>query len=180
MDIESKLRGIARGERGAFAELYRAMQPSYIRYATGLLAGDREAAEDVVDEAFIAIWEQAGCFAGSGSAQGWMRRIVRNKAVDWLRKQREQSLSGQDQMEAFNRIPDTAPSPYAVAESNSSAQQLRLALDSLSLDHREAIWLCYFEEKSVAEIAEIADCPVNTVKTRLFHARKIMRDRVPA
>jgi RNA polymerase sigma-70 factor, ECF subfamily len=180
MDVESKLRGIARGERGAFSELYLGMQPTFIRYATGLLAGDREAAEDVVDEAFMAVWQQAGRFAGQGSAQGWMRRIVRNKAIDWLRKQREPMLSGSDQTDAFHCIPDSDPSPYDAAASNSEALHLKLALSKLSIEHREAIWLCYFEEKSVAEIAEIAGCPVNTVKTRLFHARQAMRKLVPA
>jgi RNA polymerase sigma-70 factor, ECF subfamily len=180
MDIEAKLHDVALGARGAFADLYRELQPNFIRYATGLLAGDRHAAEDVVDDAFIAIWEQASRYAGHGSAAGWMRRIVRNKAVDWLRKQREPSLMGSDQMEAHSRVPDSAPTPFEVAETNADARRLRLALYGLSIDHREVIWLCYFEDKSVAEIAEIAGCPQNTVKTRLFHARQAMRKLVPA
>jgi RNA polymerase sigma-70 factor, ECF subfamily len=175
MDIEMQIRGIAQGERGVFAELYRNQQPILIRYACGLLAGDREAAEDVVDEAFISVWQQAGRYTGQGSAIGWIRRIVRNKAVDWVRKQREVSMSGDAQIAVFNQIPDMAPSPHEVAERASDAGQLRSALSQLSVDHREAIWLCYFEDKSIAEIAEIADCPENTVKTRLFHARKAMR-----
>ncbi len=180
MDIENNLRRIARGERGAFTELYRATQPGFIRYATGLLAGDREAAEDVVDEAFLAIWKQASSFTGQGSAQGWMRRIVRNKAVDWLRKQKEKSMPGGDEIDAHLNMPDMSPSPYTIAERNSEAAYLKAAMNKLSVDHREVIWLCYFENKSVAEIAEVAGCPQNTVKTRLFHARKIMQNMVMA
>jgi RNA polymerase sigma-70 factor, ECF subfamily len=180
MDAESKIYAVSRGERDVFEELYRKMQPVFIRYATGLLAGDRDAAEDVVDEAFIAIWQNAGAYNGQGSAAGWMRRIVRNKAVDWVRKQRKISLPGEEQLAALNQIPDTSPSPYTTAESISQTDQMRAALNSLSMNHREVIWLCYFEEKSIAEIAKIAGCPQNTVKTRLYHARLAMRALVDA
>ena len=60
MDTETMLYDVARGNRKAFETLYRQQQPIMIRYATGLLAGDLAAAEDAVDEAFTAIWTQAG------------------------------------------------------------------------------------------------------------------------
>ena len=65
IDTEAYLRGIANGDRSAFSSLYRSWQPTLVRYATGLLSGDREAAEDVVDEALLAVWQQAGRFAGT-------------------------------------------------------------------------------------------------------------------
>ena len=63
-----------------------------------------------------------------------------------------------------------------IAEQQSVKTALIEALKSLSFDHREAILLCYFEELSVQEIAEVAGCPANTVKTWLFHARRALRD----
>jgi RNA polymerase sigma-70 factor, ECF subfamily len=178
MDIEAGLRGVARGERGALSDLYRHLQPPMIRYVLGLLARDRAIAEDVVNEAFVAVWQQAGHFSGTGSAIGWVRRIARNKAIDWLRKQREVCLSGDAQDALLNQIPDTAKSPLEVLESASDAHELRHALSQLSVEHREVVWLCYFEDKSVSEIALIVDCPENTVKTRLFYARKALRGYV--
>jgi RNA polymerase sigma-70 factor, ECF subfamily len=178
MDIEAGLLGVARGERGAFSDLYRQLQPPMIRYVLGLLAGDRSTAEDVVNEAFVAVWQQAGQFSATGSAIGWVRRIARNKAIDWLRKQREVSLSSEAQDALFNQIPDMAKSSLEVMESESDAQELRHALAQLSLEHREVVWLCYFEDKSVSEIARIVECPENTVKTRLFYARKALRGYV--
>ncbi len=174
MDIERALRGVACGERGIFAELYREMQPNSVRYATGLLAGDRGAAEDVVDEAFLAIWQQAGRFDGTGSGEGWIRRIVRNKAVDWLRKQREPLASSEAQVLHWEESVDDAPGPLETLTAKSEASLLRNAMDRLSMDHREVIWLCYFEDRSIAEIADISNCPIATVKTRLFYARKMM------
>jgi RNA polymerase sigma-70 factor, ECF subfamily len=180
MDVEAHLRGVGRGERAAFSNLYRHFQTPMKNYVLGLLAGDHATAEDVVNEAFVAIWQQAANFSASGSASGWIRRIVRNKAVDWLRKQREVSMGGVAQEAAFNQIADDAKSPHDMLEDASQAHSLRLALAHLSVDHREALWLCYFEERSISEIAIIVECPENTVKTRLFHARKALRSLIDA
>ena len=169
------LSAVASGDRNAFATLFRTCQPRMVGYATGLLAGDRAAAEDVVDNAMIAVWQQADRFAGSGSAEGWLRRIVRNKAIDWLRGNRLGKLNANAEDFPVADIPDLALNPELLASRNSDAAALHRALAQLSLVHREAIWLCYFEDKSLAEIAEICGCPENTVKTRLFHARRHLR-----
>jgi RNA polymerase sigma-70 factor, ECF subfamily len=175
MPIEAELNRITTGDRAAFARLWRATQPECLRYATGLLAGDRSAAEDAVDEAFIAVWQQSGHYDGSGNAMGWIRRIVRNKAIDWLRKQRDIPMSGEPQMEDRLLGATAEPTPFDIAEQASASATLRAALAMLSIEQREAVWLCYFEEKSLREIADIAGCPENTVKTRLFHARKALK-----
>ena len=174
METENKLRAIARGDRAVFAALFKDYLPRFVPYATGLLAGDKEAAEDVVHDAFMAIWQQAGHFSGKGSAEGWMRRIVRNKAIDWCRKQREVPMTMELQTQHAEQAGDLNPLEAAVQ--SDAAKHLRDALTILSVDQREAIWLCYFEERSVAEISEFTQCPENTVKTRLFHARKILRN----
>lgn len=169
-DIDSLIRSAAAKDHAAFTALYISQQPVMYRYATGLLAGDRESGADAVDEAFLDIWRFADRYNGSGSAQGWMRRIVRNKAIDSLRRQREKPSSGDAWL--MDTLADPADDPYRIAEQNSDAGELRACLERLSIEHREVVWLCYFEEKPLAEIAAIAGCPENTVKTRLFHARK--------
>ncbi len=176
MEIEAEIGRIAQGDRAAFSRLYRDLNSDLIRYATALLAGDRESAEDAVDEAFIAIWEQAGRFDGRGHAMGWIRRIVRNKAIDWLRKQREVVLPDESLSARYEADGQDQTSPFEAAVQMSQGARLRSALSLLSVEHREAVWMCYFEEKSLAEIALIVQCPENTVKTRLFHARKQLRD----
>lgn len=167
---------IARGDRAAFTTFYLRVQPELARYAAALLAGDVDAALDVVDEAFLSIWRDAGGYSGAGSADGWVRRIVRNKAVDWLRGRRERPLGeGGDAQPLTLRLVDGAANPEETAEQASAARALRRALQRLSPEHREVVWLCYFEELPLAEIAAIAGCPENTVKTRLFHARRLLR-----
>ncbi len=176
MDIETEIRRVARDDRAAFSRLFREAGPTLVRYATGLLAGDREGAEDAVDEAFIAIWQQAGRFDGRGDAMGWMRRIVRNKAIDWLRKQRDVPMSGGTALENHANQASDAPNPFESAANRSTATSLREALAQLSVEQREAVWMCYFEDMSLREIADTAGCPENTVKTRLFHARRLLRE----
>jgi RNA polymerase sigma-70 factor, ECF subfamily len=180
MDIEAQLQQIAGQNRAAFSDLYREWQPNFVRYATGILAGDKSAAEDVVDEAMLAIWQQADRYAGQGSAAGWMRRIVRNKAIDWLRKCKESPAGEAVYQEAEDPHYEEAASPFYAAAQAMEALNLRQALEHLSFEQREAVWLCYFEERSMAEIATIANCPQNTVKTRLFHARRVLRNMVKA
>jgi RNA polymerase sigma-70 factor, ECF subfamily len=174
--IETSLKAIARGDTDAFNGLYRTWQPRLVAYAAGLLAGDRSSALDIVDEALMTVWQQAGRFSGSGSGEGWLRRIVRNKAIDWLRREgRAHALDtahGQ-----LRELADPKPDPEAASATKSEASALRQLLSQLPLDQREAVWLCYFEERSMAEIAEICGCPTNTVKTRLFHARRKLRNQ---
>lgn len=169
---------VAAGSQAAFAALYTSLQPKMLGYAAGLLAGDRETAADAVDEAFFDVWRSASRFQGQGSAEGWVRHIVRNKAIDLIRRNRERLAASDDEARAFEELPDVADTPEDRVEKISDSDELQRLLRRLSPEHREAVWLCYFEEKSLAEIAEIAGCPENTVKTRLFNARKQLRERM--
>ena len=175
-DTQTQLNQIARGDHNAFSAVFREHQPAFVRYATGLLAGDKGAAEDVVNDAFLAIWQQAARYSASGSAQGWMRRIVRNKAIDWLRRHRNVPLADEAVTANYRCCVDDHNDPYEAVSQSFSAKRLRLSLSLLSFEQREAVWLCYFEDMAIAQIAQIADCPENTVKTRLFSARRILRE----
>ncbi len=171
--IATELTSIAKGDRAAFDRLYRAQRRPLLGYALGLLAGDRAAAEDAVDECFVDVWQQAGRFTGQGSAQGWLRRIVRNKAIDWLRKNGSARFA--EWSAADDDRPDEGPDAEQLLIAANSGDWLRCALSKLSLEQREAVLLCYFEERPLAEIAALQACPEGTVKTRLFHARLNLR-----
>jgi RNA polymerase sigma-70 factor, ECF subfamily len=173
MTIEVLLRAIAGGDKNSFETLYRQTQRPMLAYAATILAGDRQGAEDAVDEAFLEIWKKAANFAGHGSGQGWIRLIVRNKAIDWLRKQKADRTL--DWSESLDQVEDHNPNAEAVLLANSEHAWLIGGLQQLSLEHREVVVLCYFEERSLSEIAQIMGCPENTVKTRLYHARLKLR-----
>lgn len=173
MSIDEEIRAISRGDQSAFSRLFRDQQRPMLAYSAALLAGDRQAAEDVVDEAFLDIWRSAASFDGRGNAQGWIRRIVRNKAIDWLRRQKSERTS--EWSAAVENQADTAPDPEKMALAASDAHWLRAGLARLNFEQREAVILCYFEERPLAEISQIMASPENTIKTRLFHARKNLR-----
>ncbi|MEQ1497391.1 MAG: RNA polymerase sigma factor [Novosphingobium sp.] len=174
-ELSEEIRGIAKGDHAAFTRLYRAESRALLALATGILAGDRSAAEDVVDAAFIGVWQGAKQYQGYGDAQakGWLRRIMRNKAVDWLRANGRFELGLEDDLGAFDA--DPAVNPEQAAQTSDASTRLAAALARLSFEQREAVMLCYFEDLPLAAIAEIARCPEGTVKTRLFHARKALK-----
>ena len=175
MEVAQILAAIARGEEAAFTALYRDLQPKMERYATALLAGDGEAAADVIDEAFMNIWRSADKYDGSGHAEGWIRRIVRNKAVDWIRKQKEKVGISPGEQANYETQADQSDNPEEAYEKKTEGDELSTAMERLSDEHREVLWLAYYEHKSVAEIANLIDVPENTVKTRMFHARKQLK-----
>lgn len=172
-DTDDLLRAVATGDRAAFSQLYRALGKPMLGFAAGLLSGDVAAAEDVVDAAFIAVWQGAARWSGPGSSRSWIRQIVRNKAVDWLRVngRYDKGLEAADLAD----LTDPCPDPEQAALRTDATRSLAGALGQLSFEHREAVILCYFEDLPLAEIARIASCPEGTIKTRLFHARKQLR-----
>ena len=180
MNSSELVSAIAQGDRAAFKQLYRAKYAALVAFAGAMLGGDRAGGEDAVDEAFLDIWRSAASFSGSGSADGWIRRIVRNKVVDQLRKRREVLSDDPWLVSGAAAIRSTEPSPFDLASAGDEAQTLRLALGELSPDQREVVWLCYYEDLPLRDIATLVGCPENTVKTRLFHARQRMRSALAA
>ncbi len=173
-DLGETLRLIAQGSQAAFSRLYCEQQPIMLRFATGLMGGHGQAAEDMVDEAFFEVWRKAGQYSGDGHPQGWLRRIVRNKVIDWLRKQPRAGVETPAD-DALAQLSDESDTPEQALEKLSDANELRRLLSHLTLEHREALWLCYYEELPLSEIAATVECPEGTVKTRLFHARRALR-----
>lgn len=173
--LSEHIRAVAQGDHAAFGRLYRTESRALLALATGFLAGDRSAAEDVVDATFIGVWQGAASYRGHSDAlaRGWLRRIMRNKAVDWLRANGRYDLGIEAEVGTLDA--DPAANPEEAALQGDAAARLSAALARLSFDQREAVMLCYFEDLPLARIAEIAMCPEGTVKTRLFHARKALR-----
>jgi len=117
---------------------------------------------------FLDIWRNAGRFEGRSQVSTWIFAIARYKAVAALRRRTNDPLDD----EMVCEIPDSADTPEMILQKQNESAVLRQYLTQLSPAHREIIDLVYYHEKSVAEVAEIIGAPQNTVKTRMFHARK--------
>ena len=160
---------IRRGDRGAFAELYRLYHPRLYGYLRRLL-GNPGTVEEVLDDVMLVIWKDAGKFRGDAALSSWVFGIAYRKAMTAMRtEQRYQA--------PLDRSADTS----AIAGvSEKHTEWIRAALTQLSPDHRQVVELTYFGGFSYQDIAEIANCPVNTVKTRMFHARRRLKVLLPA
>jgi RNA polymerase sigma-70 factor (ECF subfamily) len=106
----------------------------------------------------------------------WMLAIARFKALSALRRRPDEELDE----EAAGAIEDPSDDPGTVLEKKDKSVMLRKCLTGLSAEHREIIDLVYYHEKSVEEVAEIVGIPENTVKTRMFYARKRLAELLKA
>jgi RNA polymerase sigma-70 factor (ECF subfamily) len=129
---------------------------------------DAALAEDTVSETFIDAWQHAGRYAGRSSVSSWLLGIARHRALDTVRRRPTESLES----DAAQNAVDPARDPEAALGEKDTGAVVREALAALSPEHAEIIDLVYYQEKSIREIAEILGIPENTVKTRMFYARK--------
>ena len=167
-DDRAVLRSVARGDKVALKQLYGRYHPGLIRFVEGRLQDAVEAA-DVVQETFLSVWRQAEGFEGRSSVKTWIFSIARNKAIDRLRQARKtEPLSDE-----FD-LADPSIDLVAVSEGASDARRLRACIAKLGPHHRRAIQLAFFDDLSYAEIAEIEQTPEGTVKTRIFHAKRLL------
>ena len=119
---------------------------------------------------------QADRFEARASVSTWLLAIARNKAWSLLRKRRDAELD-EDYAESLE---DDADGPEIVLQKQDKGLAIRACLERLSAEHREVIDLVYYHETSVEEVARIVGIPENTVKTRLFHARKKLGEMLTA
>lgn len=125
-------------------------------------------AEELTNEVFLEIWLNAGSFAEASSAATWVLSVAHHRAVSNLRKRRE---NGWDEPTMLN-VPDAADDPEMTAQKVDKSSALRRCIKALSPEHAAIIDIIYYHEMSVQETAAVLQIPENTVKTRLFHARK--------
>jgi RNA polymerase sigma-70 factor (ECF subfamily) len=159
------IRRISQGDRDAFVELYQQYSRSMLIYLDRLV-WDPAVAEELLQDLFLVVWKDAGRFRGRASVRTWLHRIAHNLAVSWLRKRRPEVW------EEFPTMVDNDPTPEAETLNTVRREQIMAALEQLSPDHRAVVELAFFHQMRYREIAQVMDCPVGTVKSRMSHARR--------
>jgi RNA polymerase sigma-70 factor, ECF subfamily len=163
--INQWLKDIAGGDETALRELYRMFGGRVYAFALNFLREPAEAQEVVVDTLYE-VWKHAHKFRGDSKASTWVLGIARNKM---LMKLRARGPSHEELPEELSAEHDLPPDP---AESRERLAAVRECMGRLPPEQRQCLHLAYFEDLSLSEIAVIQGCPENTVKTRLFHARR--------
>jgi RNA polymerase sigma-70 factor, ECF subfamily len=158
---------IATGNQAAMRTLYARHNAQVYRFVLRIV-NDAARAEDVVSEVFVEVWSQAARFERRSQVSTWILSIARFKALTSLSRRRDAALDES----AMELIEDTADTPEETVLKEDRSTQLRRCLSQMSREHREVIDLVYYHEKTVDEVAEITRLPKNTVKTRMFYARK--------
>lgn len=161
------LQGTVWRDEGDFAELVDRYSVRLYNYVLRLV-GQHEAAEELLQETFVAAWQGAGGFGGRASVSTWLFRIAHHKAVDWLRRSRPQSLEELDYLPGEERPEEDAFDGWA-------GGRLAAALAQLSPEHRAVLELAFVHGLSYREVAQVVGCPVGTVKSRVSHARRLLK-----
>jgi RNA polymerase sigma-70 factor (ECF subfamily) len=160
---------VRNGDRKAFEDLYKIYHPRLTRFLFNLLRRPTMV-EDVLNETMMVVWERADSFSGASRLSTWIFAIAFRKGMKALRRQDD----AVEDLHADQRVSPQA-SPEEEFGQNRRHALLMRAIDELSPAHRAVVDLTYFHEIGYREIATILDCPVDTVKTRMFHARRHLR-----
>ena len=166
---------IANGDRLAMQVLFARHHVRVFRFVVRLVRNE-STAEDLISEVFLDVWRQADRFEGRSAVTTWLLSIARFKALSALRRRPEEELDE----ETAGAIEDPSDDPEVALEKKDKGAIIRKCLTGLSAEHREIIDLVYYHEKSVEEVAEIVGIPENTVKTRMFYARKKLAELLKA
>ncbi len=153
---------IAAGDQQAFAEFYAQYRRRLARFLGRVIASP-DTVDELINDVMLVVWQDAGRFGLRSKVSTWVFGIAWHKALKALERQRRSAPAG-------------APPPDDLPAADRSAFEdrdwLRRGLDRLPPEQRLVVELTFFVGCSYAEIAAIASCPVNTVKTRMFHARR--------
>ena len=174
-DVEARLiRRLQDGNLAALGELYELFKDVVYRTALAI-THDRHAAEDILQECFVRLYQYAGSIDAERPLKPWLYRVVVNLSYDWFsRKPPLQPLD--DVLEWLSGLPNVLPSPDHKAEERELHKMVRDVIAELPMSHQAVVVLYYLENLSIEEVSEVVDLPVGTVKSRLYHARKRLRD----
>jgi RNA polymerase sigma-70 factor (ECF subfamily) len=177
-DFSSRLvERFRRGDRAAFDDLV-AYHRQRVLELIFRMTRDHEWAEEITDEVFLETYRALPTFQRRSAFSTWLRRVAINVCLQHLRKRR--SASGIAEVPLHEAIGCLAENPVDMAISREQVQIIATAIDSLPEAQRLTLVLYYFKQLGCSEIAAATRVPRNTVKTRLYHGTRALRDKLRA
>ena len=158
---------IAGGDKRAFEQLFGYYGERVFRYALRLTS-DQGKAEEVTNDVMLEVWKNAAKFERRSKVSTWILGITRHLAFNSQRRKTVETVDIDD----TTPVEDESPGVEVALDHQVLKDGLKSALVKLSPEHRDVVELTFFLGCDYHEIAEIVGCPLNTVKTRMFHARK--------
>lgn len=169
-DEEALVRRVALGDVAAFDALFRRYAPRLIRFL-GRTTRGRYLIDEIVNDTMLVVWRKAATFNRRSKVSTWILGIASRRRLKALRP----AENGTGAVDIDEMASPTESGPEGQFMRQDLRRRLSDALDALSEEQRQVVMLAHFEGRSYPEIAEILGCPVNTVKTRMFHARRRLK-----
>lgn len=158
----------------ALAELQREHGPALFHFLLGLTFGDRQRAEDLLQETLVRAWQHPEAFDGPyESMRPWLFTVGRRLAIDARRSRLARPA------EVSDVVLECAPAGTDTAESAVAALDVREAVRALSPEHRSVLVQIYFRGLSVGETAQVLGIPAGTVKSRSYYALRLLSRNLP-
>ncbi len=163
--------GVAAARMDAFKALYLLYQPRLARFLQRTTRR-QDLIEEVLDDTMMVVWRRAHTFVPTGKVSTWIFGIAWRQALKALRQAGDARLEYRD-AETGAAGEDADPGDLVLRQQQ--RDMIGRALDALSVEQRAVIEMTYFLGYSCRDVAEVMGCPVDTVKTRMFYARKRLR-----
>lgn len=171
---EELVRRIGQGDRAAAAELVRRRLPRIVGLARRML-GDASEAEDVAQDVFVRVWRHAADWRpGEARFETWMHRVAMNQCLDRLRRRARQAG------EVSPETVDMSASASRALDDRQRRERVRAALGALPDRQRAAVVLCYYQERTNIEAAEILGVSVDALESLLSRARRNLKAHLAA
>lgn len=168
--MDNLISSVINGDEEAFKILYNSYHKNIYRYILSMI-NDEKAAEDILQEVFITVYNKIYKLKHYEAFETWLYRITINACNGYFRRNKKITYADSCTLDTLIEFTDsTDPNKQVLMREVYS--HLDLCINNLSINLKNAIILFYFQDKSIFEIAKIMDCPINTVKTRLFKAKK--------
>lgn len=172
-ELHAILMQVANGNEQALAALYKKLSRRIYAFSLRRVS-DPNLAEEVVVETMYEVWRSAQTFNERSQVTTWILGIARYKTLDKLRQRGQRETISDESV--LNAIVDESATAYDILTQQQQTAQVARCIETLPSDQRECLHLTFYEDMSIHEIAEIQAIPGNTVKTRLFHARRKMKE----
>lgn len=163
--------GVAAARMDAFKALYLLYQPRLARFLQRTTRRP-DLVEEVLDDTMMVVWRRAHTFIPTGKVSTWIFGIAYRQALKALRQAGDTRLEYRD---GDTGAVDEGVDPGDLVLRQQQRERIGQALDALSVEQRAAVEMTYFLGYSCRDVADVMGCPVDTVKTRMFYARRRLR-----